>query len=83
MIIGQFYHVKYNLFDAKGNVIAKVLPAMFSQNDLKEHLFTFMKTVRKNKCTLDTTDQVWIHQDDVVQLLAFPNLTRQGEYEWE
>ena len=80
MIIGQFYHVKYNLFDAKGNVIAKVLPAMFSQNDLKEHLFTFMKTVRKNKGTLDTTDQVWIHQD-VVQLLAFPNLTRQGEYE--
>ena len=42
-----------------------------------------MKTVRKNKYTLDTTDQVWIHQDDVVQLLAFPNLTRQGEYEWE
>ena len=40
-IIGQFYHVKYNFFDAEENVIDKVLPAMFSQNDLKEHLFKF------------------------------------------
>ena len=53
-IIGQFYHVKYNFFDAKGNVTAKVLPATCSQNDLEEHLFTFMKTVRRNKYTLDT-----------------------------
>ena len=67
----------------KGNVIANILPAMCSQNDLEEHLFTFMKTVRKNKYTLDTTDQAWIHQDDVVQLLTFLNLTRQGECEWE
>ena len=79
-IIGQFYHVKYNFFDTKGNVIAKILPAMCSENDLEEHLFTFMKTAKKNKYTFDTTNQAWIHQDDVVRLLAFPNLTRQGEY---
>ena len=52
---------------------------MCSQNDLEEHLLTFMKTVRKNKYALDTTDQAWIHQDDVVRLLAFQNLTRRGE----
>ena len=34
-----------------------------------------MKTVRKNKYTIYTTDQAWIHQDDAVQLLAF-DLTR-------
>ena len=56
---------------------------MCSQNDLEEHLFIFMKTIRKNKYTLDTTNQAWIHQDDVVQLLAFLDLTRQGECEWE
>ena len=48
---------------------------MVSQNDLEEHLFTFVRTVRKNKYTLDTTDQAWIHQDNVVQLPAFPNFT--------
>ena len=56
---------------------------MCSQNGLQEHLFTFMKTVRRNKYTLDTTDQAWIHQDDAVRLLAFPNLIRRGEYELE
>ena len=82
-IIEKFYHVKYDFLDVKGNIIAKVLPAISSQNDLEERFFAFMKTVRKNKCTrLDTTDQTCIHQD-VVQLLAFPNFTRQGEYEWE
>ena len=44
MIVNQFHHVKYNFFDEKGNVIAKVLPAICSQNDLEDHLFIFMKT---------------------------------------
>ena len=42
-----------------------------------------METDKKNKYTLDTTDQPWIHKDNVMRLLAFPNLTRQGEYKWE
>ena len=83
LIIGQFHHVKYSFFDKKGNVIAKVLPAVCSQNDLEDHLFLFMKKVRKNKYILGTTGRAWIHQDDVVRLLAFPNLTRRGECKWQ
>ena len=82
-ILGQFYHVEYNFFDVSGNVIAKDLPAMCSQNKLEEHSLTLMETDKKNKYTLDTTDQPWIHKDNVMRLLAFPNLTRQGEYKWE
>ena len=50
-IIEKFYYVKYDFLDVKGNITAKVLPAICSQNDLEERFFAFMKTVRKNKCT--------------------------------
>ena len=46
---------------------------MCSQNDLEENLCTFTKTARKTMYTLDTTNQAWIHQDDVVRLLTFSN----------
>jgi len=49
---------------------------MCSKNDLEEHLFTFLKSVRENHYLLDDSDQAWINESDIREALPFPNLTR-------
>ena len=81
--VGQFYKVQYSFLDGKGGEIVKILPAMCSKNDLKEHLFTFLKPTRQNHYFLNDSDQAWLNERDIRAVLPFPILTRRGEYQWE
>jgi len=83
VVVGQFYKVRYSFLNGKGGEVVQVLRAMCSKNDLEEHLFTFLKSVRENHYLLDDSDQAWINESDIREALPFPNLTRRGEYKWE
>ena len=81
--VGQFYKVQYSFLDGKGGEIVKILPAMCSKNDLKEHLLTFLKPTQQNHYFLNGSDQAWLNERDICAVLPFPILTRRGEYQWE
>ena len=53
----QFYKVRYSFLDGKGGEVVQVLPAMCSKNDLEEHLFIFLKSIRQNHYLLNDSDQ--------------------------
>ena len=55
--VGQFYKVRYGFLYGKGGEVVQVLPAMCSKNNLKEHLFTFSKSIRQNHHLLNDSDQ--------------------------
>ena len=78
--VGQFYKVRYGFLYGKGGEVVQVLPAMCSKNNLKEHLFTFSKSIRQNHHLLNDSDQAWVIERDIREVLPFSNLTRRGEY---
>ena len=45
--VGQFCKVRYGFLYGNGGEVVQVLPAMCSKNNLKEHLFTFSKSIRQ------------------------------------
>ena len=61
----------------------QVLPEIFPKNNLQEHLFTFLKSIRQNHYLLNDSDQAWFIERDIHKVLPFPNLTRRGEYKRE
>ena len=79
-VLGKFYRVRYIFENEKGGTTLKVLPAMCERNDLEEHLFVFLKRASLNGFiyALTKTDKFWIHEDDIVEELATPELTRRG-----
>ena len=58
--VGQFYKVSYSFLYGKGGEVVQVLPAMCSKNNLEEHLFTFLKSIRQNHYLLNDSDQAWV-----------------------
>ena len=78
--VGQFYKVRYGFLYGKGGEVVQVLPAMCSKNNLKEHLFTFSKSIRQNHHLLNDSDQAWVIERDIREVLPFSNLTHRGEY---
>ena len=78
--VGQFYKVRYGFLYGKGGEVVQVLPAMCSKNNLTEHLFTFSKSIRQNHHLLNDSDQAWVIERDICEVLPFSNLTRRGEY---
>ena len=80
-ISGKFSHVRDTFENKKGGTTLKVLPSMYERNDLEEHLFVFLKRTSLNSfiCTLNKADKFSIHEDDIVEELATPELTRRGK----
>ena len=78
--VGQFYKVRYSFLYGKGGEVVQVLPAMCSKNNLEEHLFTLLMSIRQNHHLLNDSDQAWVIERDIHEILPFPNLTRRGEY---
>ena len=79
---GRFYRVNYTFQSKKKNEVTKVLPAMCEKNDIEEHCFVFLKPVESEKgyiYTLDISDKQWIHEDDVIEMLPVPDMTRRGQ----
>ena len=58
--VGQFYKVRYSFLYGKGGEVVQVLPAMCSKNNLEEHFFTFLKSIRQNHYLLNNSDQAWV-----------------------
>ena len=58
--VGQFHKVSYSFLYGKGGEVVQVLPAMCSKNNLEEHLFTFLKSIRQNHYLLNDSDQAWV-----------------------
>ena len=67
----------------KGGEVVQVLPAMCSKNNLEEHLFTFLMSIWQNHHLLNDSDQAWVIERDIREVLPFPNLTHSGEYKQE
>ena len=78
--VGEFCEVRYSFLYGKSGEVVQVLPAMCSKNNLEEHLFIFLKSIRQNHYLLDDSDQAWVIERDIHEVLPFPNLTRRGEY---
>ena len=79
----QFYKVRYSFLYRKGGKVVQVLPAMCSKNNLEEHLFTFLKSIQQNHYLLNDSDQAWVIERDIREVLPFTNLTHRGEYKQE
>ena len=78
-VLGKFYRVRYTFENKKGGTTLKVLPAMCERNDLEEHLFVFLKHTSLNGfiyALINKADKFWIHEDDIVEELATPELTQ-------
>ena len=62
----------------KSGTTNKVLPATCERNDLEAHLFVFFKITSLNGFiyVLNEADKFRIHEDDIVEELATPELTR-------
>ena len=55
---------------------------MCEKNDIEEHYFVFLKHVESEKeyiYTLDISDKHWIHEDDIIEMLPVPDMTRRGQ----
>ena len=78
-ILGKFYRIRYTFENEKGGTTLTVLPAMCKRNDLEEHLFVFLKrtSLKGFIYALNKADKFWIHEDDLVEELATPELTQQ------
>ena len=46
-----------------------------SKNNLEEHLFLFLKSIWQNHYLLNDSDQAWVTESDIREVLPFPNLT--------
>ena len=79
----QFCKVRYSFLYRKGGKVVQVLPAMCSKNNLEEHLFRFLKSIQQNHYLLNDSDQAWVIERDIHEVLPFTNLTRRGEYKQE
>ena len=77
-VLGKFYSVKYTFENEKGGTTLKVLPAMCERNDLEKHLLLSLKCTSLNGFiyALNKADKFWIHEDDIVEELATPELTQ-------
>ena len=40
--------------------VVQVLHAMYSKNNLEEHLFTFFKSIQQNHYLVNDSDQAWV-----------------------
>ena len=78
--VGQFYKVRYSFLYGKGGEVVQVIPAMCSKNNLKEHLFTLLMYIQQNHHLLNDSDQAWVIERDIYEVLPFPNLTCTAEY---
>ena len=78
--LGQLYKVRYSFLYRKGGEVVQVLRAVCSKNNIKEHLFTFLTSIWQNHYLLNDSDQAWVIERYIGEVLPFPNLTHRGEY---
>ena len=76
--IDQFYKLRYSFLYGKGGEVTQVLPAMCFKNNLEEHLFTLLKSIRQNHHFLNDSDGSL--KEISVQFFLSQILSSRGQY---